>query len=355
MRLLIITQKVDSEDDILGFFCYWIKHISRHFDEVKVIALSKGKYELPANVEVVSLGKERDFSKFAQGILFYFFAFKFLRKTDGVFVHMAPEYVRALHPLNIFFNRPIVMWYAHIKVSGVAKWAINHVDKILSPSKDSFEIDSEKVISTGHGIDTDIFKPLRVERDNSKKKILAISRVSRVKRIETLIEALNILVNEMGIKNLVVNIVGGPARKEDALYLSELKQMVKDFDLEDFIEWISPVANKDTPALYNSSDIFVRLQGGGGFGKTELESMACGTPILVPTPVYKSFLGEFSEDTYFPEDNSEKCAQNIAKIIGWDEEQREKYSRLARDLVVKKHNIELLAQRIGEIFNKKNK
>jgi glycosyltransferase involved in cell wall biosynthesis len=197
MRLLVITQRVDENSDILGFFTLWLKALSSRFDRVDVICLAKGEHNLPDNVHVYSLGKERKRFKWVQGIFFYMYGLMFLPKADGVFVHMAPEYVKALYPLNKYFKKPIIMWYAHIKVSEKARWAIDHVNWVLTPSKESFEFDSPKVLSTGHGIDTEAFSPREYE---PQADILVLSRISRVKRIETLIEAVKHL-KDRGLKS----------------------------------------------------------------------------------------------------------------------------------------------------------
>src|SRR3989344_6741688 len=57
MRLLIVTQKVDKNDPVLGFFHRWIEKFAKNFERVTVICLGKGEYNLPANVKVLSLGK----------------------------------------------------------------------------------------------------------------------------------------------------------------------------------------------------------------------------------------------------------------------------------------------------------
>lgn len=57
-NLLIITQKVDIDDDLLGFMHGWILEFSKHCDKLTVICLQKGEYHLPENVKVLSLGKE---------------------------------------------------------------------------------------------------------------------------------------------------------------------------------------------------------------------------------------------------------------------------------------------------------
>ena len=58
MKLLIITQKVDDHDDVLGFFVRWIEEFAKYVEKVTVVCLQKGTYYLPDNVTVLSLGKE---------------------------------------------------------------------------------------------------------------------------------------------------------------------------------------------------------------------------------------------------------------------------------------------------------
>lgn len=59
MNLLVVTQKVNAEDAILGFFVQWIEGLARRVNRVFVLALETGPHELPDNVEVISLGKDR--------------------------------------------------------------------------------------------------------------------------------------------------------------------------------------------------------------------------------------------------------------------------------------------------------
>jgi hypothetical protein len=63
MKLLIITQKIDKNDPVLGFFHNWVKKFSENYESVNVICLYKGEYDLPKNVRVFSLGKEKEESK----------------------------------------------------------------------------------------------------------------------------------------------------------------------------------------------------------------------------------------------------------------------------------------------------
>jgi len=56
MKLLIITQKVDINDDNLGFFHRWLEKLASRFEKLSVICLAEGEHHLPSNVAVFSLG-----------------------------------------------------------------------------------------------------------------------------------------------------------------------------------------------------------------------------------------------------------------------------------------------------------
>ena len=59
MHLLFITQKVDRADWLLGFTHGWLKALAGKVDRLTIICLEQGETELPSNVRVISLGKER--------------------------------------------------------------------------------------------------------------------------------------------------------------------------------------------------------------------------------------------------------------------------------------------------------
>jgi len=85
MKLLIVTQKVDIQDDNLGFFHRWIEGFAEHYESIVVICLQKREFNLPANVRVLSLGKEKNFqfstkSCVATSLLYAIFKFEFIRK-----------------------------------------------------------------------------------------------------------------------------------------------------------------------------------------------------------------------------------------------------------------------------------
>lgn len=58
MRLLVVTQAVDKQDPVLGFFHRWLEEFAKHADQLIVICLREGTHSLPSNVRIYSLGKE---------------------------------------------------------------------------------------------------------------------------------------------------------------------------------------------------------------------------------------------------------------------------------------------------------
>jgi len=93
MKLLILTQKVDKNDDILGFFHRWLKEFAGRVEKLTVICLQKGEYDLPENVKVLSLGKERGVSKLGYVLNLYKYIWVLRAQYGHVFVHMNQEYV----------------------------------------------------------------------------------------------------------------------------------------------------------------------------------------------------------------------------------------------------------------------
>ena len=71
MKLCIVTQSVDTNDAVLGFFNRWISEFAKHADAVTVIVNRVGAYDFPANVAVCSLGKERGAGRIVRYFRFF--------------------------------------------------------------------------------------------------------------------------------------------------------------------------------------------------------------------------------------------------------------------------------------------
>ena len=235
MKLLVITQILDEGDDVLGFMHGWVEEFARQSEVLDVICLKMGKYSLPQNVSVFSLGKERGCSRLKYLINFYKYIFKERKNYDAVFVHMNPEYVLLGGFLWRLLWKNIGLWYAHGYASWHLKIAEKMADIIFTSTKSGCRINSSKIKIVGQGIDVNKFRnksrrevgiPTEASGNQEIFQIISVGRISPVKDYGTLISSAEILKN-LGL-SFKVDIVGGVGLREQEEYLSGLKKIVLD-------------------------------------------------------------------------------------------------------------------------------
>jgi len=341
MKLLVITQKVDIDDSNLGFFHHWLEKLAEKVDKLYIICLWEGKHSLPENTEVFSLGKDRGYPKIIQLIRLQFFLFKHLRDVDGVFVHMCPIYAIASFPMVKLFDRKMILWFTHGTVKWKLRLASHLVDRIFTASEESCRLKNrEKIEVVGHGIDTDLFYPPASGHEYSGTlNIISAGRISPTKDQETLVKAMDILVNQRGIKDLSIKFVGIPLDVAGGNYLRELKELVEEKKLVDYVTFLGSVPHKDMPEVYRHADLLVNLSHTGSIDKVVLEGMASGCLILTCNEAFKDLL----EDKYlFQKKNAAELAEKIIAL---------KSSPKDNDLrkeVIQNHSLDKL---VGKIIN----
>ena len=363
MKLLILTQKVDINDDVLGFFHGWITEFAKHCEKITVICLQKGEYELPENVKVLSLGKEKfeirnlelEIWKWLHCYIvkllycwrFYKYIWQERKNYDTVFVHMNPEYAVLGGILWKLWNKKILLWYVHRAVNLKLRIAEKLADIIFTASKESFCLHSKKLKIMGHGIDAGRFKiPDFKSQINKRFKIVYVGRISRIKNQELLIRAVDILVNLKNIKGLEVDFAGSPTNYEDRKYLDKLKNLVKEKKLENFINFVGAIPNKKIAEIYNKADLSINLCPTGGVDKVVLESMACGVPVIVYNKAFVSMFSEYKDELILNIDNEKELAKKIENIINMALKGREAMGKKLHQLVVKEYSLEKLINKI---------
>jgi glycosyltransferase involved in cell wall biosynthesis len=347
--LLIITQKVDRDDSVLGFFHRWIEEFSKNVESVIVITLFKGNYSLPSNVKVLSLGKEDNnfqfsifnFQKIQYLFRFYRYIWQERNNYDTVFVHMNQIYVL----LGGFFwkimKKPIGLWYTHKNTRLSLKVAVSMVNHIFSASKESFRVVTPKLNVVGHGIDVDLFKEGEDGEKQAGNNLLTIGRISPVKNLDIIIEAVKELEKDGVLVNLQV--VGDAIYPSDKIYLDSLKQAVKGFGLGDRVHFLGKVSNENTPELYRNADIFINLSDTGSMDKVVLEAMSCGTKVLTSNEAFNEILAE----RYKTAKNSADVARHIRDLLLSPRDNG------LREFVQNNHNLKALIPKILDIYLKK--
>lgn len=273
MKLLIVTQVVDTEDPILGFFVRWIEEFAKQTEQVEVICLREGTHALPPNVRVHSLGKERGAaSRAAYARRFLSLTWTLRNEYDTVFVHMNPEYVVLGGLLWRMWRKRIALWYTHKSVNLKLRVAVACAHTVFTASKESFRLRTDKLQVTGHGIDTDFFSP-----DPSAVRehwVLSAGRLTPSKRHDLIIRA----VARAGWK---LRIAGeGPERKKLEALAQTLGIRVR------FLGGLSQTQLRDA---YRKAAVFVHTSETGSLDKTVLEALATDTPVITTSDAYRVF------------------------------------------------------------------
>ncbi len=291
MKLLILTQVVDTEHSNLGFFHAWIEEFAKYYELVTVVCLQEGKHDLPKNVRVFSLGKEQGTSKFTRVARFYKYILAERDKYDRVFVHMNPEYVILGGLFWRLLRKRVALWYTHKQVDLKLRLAEKLANVIFTASKESFRLASSKVRVVGHGIDAEHFCP----GASLGKLVVTAGRISRSKHIEDMISMIS-------PEELVV--AGAPITDADREYMKTLVGKAK---------FLGPIAYEHMPDFYRSARLFLNASSTGSIDKAVLEAIACGVPVQTSNEAFRDLPKDNMRDWLL---QNHSLAKLIPKIVG---------------------------------------
>ncbi len=345
MILTTITQKVDPNDAILGFYVEWIERMARRADRVHVIALEKGEYEPPSNLEVFSLGKEDGAGSLAMLLELNRILWRLCRgcKPDAILVHMVPRYVLYALPVALLFRVPVDLWYTHKGVDKYLRMAHPFIRHAFTASEESFRLSSGKKAIVGHGIDTSRFEPGREAR---RSGVLTVGRITPSKDQKVLVEALGILNREREGDGIEARIVGEPLLAGDMAYMDELKKLVQERGLELVVRMEGPIPHSRLPEAYRAAEIMVNASHTGSVDKVVLEAMATGAIPLTCNESFVPLLGDMAESLVFRKGDADDLAARIQSIFEMNRSERDSLAARLREIVVKNHNLDRLMDRM---------
>ena len=355
MKLLVLTQKVDGDDPILGFMHAWIAEFAKHCERVTVIGLSVGPHNhLPENVSVFSLGKaQRGTLKNSKGVPFvprlnYLWNFYRLilrerKNYDAVFVHMNPEYVILGGILWKAMGKSVGLWYTHKNVDRRLRLAAHGADIIFTASPESFRFATPKLHVMGHGIDVGRLAST-THLFGDRFRILSVGRISATKGYGVLLEALSLL--KTGGKKFKATIIGGPLTEADEVYAATLRSEIFRRGLTDDVELLGSVSNAAIPDHLRRADLFVNMSKTGSLDKAVLEAMAAGVPVLTSNEGLRSALVGFESPCMFREGDANDFAEHVQSFMGMTEGERQVLGGQLRAVVAQSHDLKTLIPRI---------
>ncbi|MEK7613562.1 MAG: glycosyltransferase family 4 protein [Patescibacteria group bacterium] len=340
MKLLIITQAVDRNHPILGFFHRWIEEFAKHAEHIHVIALQVGEYNLPKNVTVHSLGKIKNQKSNIKDKIRFIFNFLHLtfilrKQYDSVFVHMNPEYIVLAGWVWRLTGKKIGLWYNHSVGSFWLRIAQPFTSVVFHTSPYAYTARYKNARRMPAGIDTTVFKP-HPEIKKIPKSIYFQGRIAPAKRVHIILEAFAKLhaLGEAKVLTLV-----GP---EDEEYTKPLREKYASLIRSGAVVFKGSVPHSETPVLYAAHEVSVNLTDDGNYDKTVLESIACGIPCIVSSAAF----GEIIEKKYIlDQSNVASLETTLTKVVPVVVDAVSLHT-----LVIERESLALLSNKIFETY-----
>lgn len=331
MRLLIMTQKVDRADPILGFFHRWVEAFARQCESVTVIGQEVGEHAFPPNVSVYSLGKEQQLFRWRQVIRFWNFNLILHRKYDVVLVHMTPVWVVLGAWLWFPLRKRTYLWYEARGGGWALPVALRLVRKVFGATEHGLPRSSPRRVILGHGVDTNFFVPAPEQREEGL--VATVGRITPVKHLDHVVRT---FVSLPGNPRLFL--AGNTITKRDTLEKQRILALIRELCIEDRVT-IRALRNEEVRDLLQRASLFLHACS-GGLDKVVLEAMACGCPI-----VSSSHAASF----VLPKDCQASNGTLSARaqfIFSLDARQRAQLADDLRRRAVEKHSLSALIERM---------
>lgn len=231
----------------------------------------------------------------------------------------------------------------------IIKHNLKNADYIFSTSKDmareTNKYTDKKVYITPFGVDMEFFKP----KENLKSKdnsfiIGTIKTLEKKYGIDYLIKGFKIVKDKNPNLHLKLKIAGSGSQ------LDNLKELVKELNLQDSVEFLGRIPLNEVSNVFNSFDIAVFPSLRESFGVAAVEAQACGIPVIVtsvgghPEVVINDKTGIIVES-----ENSRQISDAILKLLN-DENLRKSMSIEGRNYIKENYEINLNFNAIEDIY-----
>ena len=349
MRLVFVTQSVDSDDPILGATVAKLRALALRCDELVVITDRIGAHDLPANCTLRTFGAR---TRVGRGLRYMRALVPLLlsrRRPHAVIAHMCPIYLVLAAPLAKVVRVPLALWYTHWMIDRTLRLATALADVGLSVDRRSYPLDRPKVRGIGHGIDVAQFAAREVVPPaNGALNLLALGRTSPAKGFPTLVRACA-RVREEGLE-LRVEIHGASSTEEERLHRRELEGMIEAEGLTGIVELGEPVPRPAVPDLVRRFDAVVNATrgrtAGGALDKVVYEAAACAVPVFACNPYFDELLGGLPVELLFANDDDADLARVLRAFVAADASRREEAGRELRRRVEAGHSVDSWADAV---------
>ncbi len=292
--LLVVNHVMDDTDPYLSHQSEVVRLLASVFPYVTVITGRLGEHSVPSNVTVISTNwvpghRLRNILSLMKVAIPNVFS----RKHKVVFSHMADLQAAVIAPFARLVNKRHFLWYAHSYKSFYLSWASIWVTGIISSTRGSCPILSEKVNLIGQSVNPEMFPPR--ELPNFQKDLLIhVGRLDRSKNIDLLIQS---TIEIQGLNSSAkLTLIGSSANVESSNYFAELRDKYsKEID-NGSISFLPSMPRGMISKELCRYHVFIHAYK-GSLDKTLVEATFSCMPVITINPEYISIFGTWSKLT----------------------------------------------------------
>jgi glycosyltransferase involved in cell wall biosynthesis len=286
--------------------------------------------------------------------------------AEGVFAAVTkavPTVIRLYTPHSKFMAEQlhnVSASFDHQFVAMLERLAMVSADAITSPSDDLAEFVAndlnypiEKISIIRNPIDPNDFSPdgpKAIENDG-RKLVLFVGRLEERKGITYLVNAIPRILSQCpNTRFVIIGDDTNNASNGQRSVLTELKELLKKFGVQNSVTFIPRVALTELPAYYRSADICVVPSVYDNSPYTCLEAMSCGKAVVGTaaggTPEY---LGAGHSGIIVPPKDPQAIAEAVVQLLQ-DDNLRNKYGMAARERVLQKFQRTKIAEAMVGLY-----
>lgn len=223
-------------------------------------------------------------------------------------------------------------------------------DYYANVSKEKMNIPGEKIHTIHLGVLPETYN--YINASGKVRNIGYISRMCHSNGLDILVSAFIELKKNKEFDDVKLIITGG-STGADKKFIKQIHKQIKDANLSEQVEFQEKFDNHDRLLFFQKvSVVSVPVRLGEAFGIYLIEAMASGIPIVQPP------LGAFPEivnvskgGLIYKENEPKYLAKELAELLS-NKSKMSELSENARKSVEEKFNINLQAQKTGEIYSK---
>ena len=192
-----------------------------------------------------------------------------------------------------------------------------------------------------NGIDLSRFSVSSQKQEGKKRKLLFVARIHRIKGIDMLIKAWNML-DDSFYNEWELDIVGN---KQDEQYYKELVAMAQCGN----VNFVGELSGQDLTDKYNEADLYILPTHSENFGIVVAEALACGVPVITTTGAPWQVVEERKCGWWI--DPTVEDIYNTLKIsLMKSEEELSEMGKRGRKLMEDEYSKESVARKTREVY-----